>query len=162
MDRGAVAPLAALIALIALIALLTACSKPAEAPKGPDPVGKWTVVAFAAPGISAMTDTAAQIWIDRVADFRPNFAVFADDTCPRARYAMKQVKADSFFMEGFRVDATKLGFAADSTIWVTEVWCGPDVWSGAGSLLMWLHPDSMYTVFDGEFFKLARQAPIKK
>jgi hypothetical protein len=145
--------------MLAAMATLAACNKAPEPPKPPTPVGTWTVVSRSAPGPSAMNDSVAESWIGRIADYRPNGAIFVDDTCVRAQYPVKRVKADSFFQFDFGVEASKLGFNGDSLMWLTSVWCGPEDWRSAGGLLMWLHTDTLFVVKDGEFFELARNPP---
>ena len=98
-----------------LMCSLGACAKAPEAPKPPSPVGSWTVVSHSAPGISAMNDSVAESWIGRTAQYRPNGAIFLEDTCVRAQYPVKRVMADSFFQSGFNFDADKLGFNGDSS-----------------------------------------------
>ena len=135
------------LATLATCLALAACGDPGLA-------GSWEVVDFKRPGISAMGDAEASLWLGRTLEVTDSTAAMAGDLCAVARITRESLAVRSVEM-AFNVMAGDLGIAKER-VDLLEIECARgDL--GAGKRLIQLAPDSMMTYWDGVFFVLARR-----
>jgi hypothetical protein len=135
------------------IAALAACVG-ATACADPKLDGTWEVVEFKRPGISAMGDLDAALWLGRTLVVTDSTATMAGERCAVARVTRETLPVRSIEM-GFNVMAGDLGIAKERTD-LLEIECARgDL--GAGKRLIRLAPDTLMTWWDGVFFVLARR-----
>ena len=114
--------------------------------------GKWQVVAFEQPGITALSPSEAKAWIGRSAFFSDSLVTFGSDRCTSPIYALDTVNASEFTGLS-KVYPSDLGLG-DSIV-STSVGC-PGVWTAPGSELF--HRGSELTAnWDGTYFVLRRR-----
>jgi hypothetical protein len=114
--------------------------------------GKWQVVAFEQPGITALSPSEANAWIGRSAFFSDSLVTFGNDRCKSPTYALDTVNASEFTGLS-KVYPSNLGLG-DSIV-STSVGC-PGEWTAPGSELF--HRGSeLITNWEGTYFVLHRR-----
>jgi hypothetical protein len=114
--------------------------------------GKWQVVAFEQPGITALSPSEANAWIGRSAFFSDSLVTFGNDRCTSPTYALDTVNANEFTGLS-KVYPADLGLG-DSIV-STSVGC-PGEWTAPGSEL--IHRGSeLITSWDGTYFVLHKR-----
>lgn len=135
--------------------VLQGCGEPRPAA----PLGDWKVGGHRIPGVSAMKDSGAMAWHGRSARFTTGMAVFDDDTCHTPTYDTRDLRGDSLLAVDYRADPAVFGLRPGAAIRRIEIRCGDSPWSGPGGVLFVMPSGTLFTVWDGVFFELRRNAP---
>ena len=133
-------------ALAAMALSLSACE--------PDLTGRWEVVDFRRPGISAMGDQEAALWLGQTLEVTDSTATMGDHACTLADVTRETLPVRSVEM-GFNVLAGDLGIAKERVDLYELVCIDGDL--TAGSQLIRLARDSALTYWDGVFFLMVRR-----
>lgn len=134
-------------ALAAVTLSLSACEPPLE--------GTWEIVAFRRPGISAMGDQEASLWLGRTLVVTDSTATMGADTCAVADVTRETLPVRSIEM-GFNAMPGDLGIAKER-VDLFEIVCGQGFLT-AGQQIIRLARDSVLTPWDGVFFLMVRRA----
>ena len=114
--------------------------------------GKWVVVSFEQPGITALSPAEAKTWIGRAALFSDSVVTFDSDRCASPNYSLDTIVAGQFTARS-RVYPSELGLG--DTVVSTVVGC-PGRWTAPGSQL-YHRGSELITPWDGTYFVLRRR-----
>jgi heat shock protein HslJ len=148
---------------------LSFTSMPATAPKAQAQIeraapsslsalnGIWTIVGHHAPGTSAITDEQARARYGESLRLTASAAVSAGRACREPRYATRQVAADAYLADEFKLAPGSLPpLAARDQVRIMEVSCGDTRWDALGATVLQLDRDHALAPRDGIFFELER------
>lgn len=114
--------------------------------------GKWLVVGFEQPGITALSPSEAKAWIGRSAFYSDSLVTFGSERCTSPTYTQATTTAHEF-MALAKVYPSDLGLG--DMIVSTSVGC-PRLWTAPGSELF--HRGSeLITTWDGTYFVLHKR-----
>jgi len=125
----------------------------------PSIFGRWQVVSFIMPGVTAMDSTAARAWLGREVTYDPSRAQFGNEECRQPGYRHFLLSGEAFERENL-FSPTELGLRRDSVA-VVEVTCDGQR-AGTGYYLFVESSDAMYTDVDGVYFELRRREAASK
>ncbi len=119
--------------------------------------GKWKIVKYVFPGVSAMDNVQADQWVGNEVEYGPAEVIGGGERCEEPAYSRKRVNADKYF-KGSGTDgsvALKLGLYQES-VEVLTIRCGKKPWVSRWSQVILLSDDRLMVTWDGAFFTLER------
>jgi heat shock protein HslJ/uncharacterized membrane protein len=119
--------------------------------------GIWTIVGYHIPGTAALSAGDAHARVGESLRLTERAAVSSGSACREPRYATRQVPAESYLADQFKLAPGSLApLAARNQLRIMEVSCGGVPWAALGAMMLQLDRDHALAPWDGVFFELER------
>lgn len=119
--------------------------------------GVWTIVGYHMPGTAALSAGEARARVGESLRLTDRAAVSSGIACREPRYATRQVPAESYLADQFKLAPGSLApLAARNQLRIMEVSCGSTPWTALGATMLQLDRDHALAPWDGVFFELER------
>lgn len=111
-------------------------------------LGEWEINEAQFPGITAMTDQEAAVWIGETIVYNKNIAHLVDEACHNPTYESEYIYNDGLEFDSYTLESLGL---TEFPIEMISVSCDTG-YRGLGSTLIIKNKNSGFTIWDGAFF----------